>query len=110
MNFFRTYGRVLEKLGPDKHAAIILAVANIALPAAQFAEPILFGRVINVFAGAQGDPAAANWPLLWRLLFAWAAFGLSAIVGGALIALFADRLAHRRRLAVLTDYFEHVLQ
>jgi ATP-binding cassette subfamily B protein len=110
MNFFRTYGRVLEKLGPDKHAAINHAGANIAHPAPHFSEPKQLGRVINVFAGAQGDPAAANWPLLWRLLFAWAAFGLSAIVGGALIALFADRLAHRRRLAVLTDYFEHVLQ
>ena len=26
------------------------------------------------------------------------------------IALHADRLSHRRRQAVLTDYFEHVLQ
>ena len=29
---------------------------------------------------------------------------------GVLVALHADRLAHRRRQAVLTDYFEHVLQ
>jgi ATP-binding cassette subfamily B protein len=32
------------------------------------------------------------------------------IVCGTLIALVADRLAHRRRLAVLSSYFEHVLQ
>src|SRR5581483_1778429 len=37
-------------------------------------------------------------------------FGLFTIVCGALIALYADRLAHRRRLAVMTDYFEHILQ
>ena len=44
------------------------------------------------------------------LLGAWAAFGLFTIVCGVLVALYADRLAHRRRQAVLTDYFEHVLQ
>jgi ATP-binding cassette subfamily B protein len=32
------------------------------------------------------------------------------IVCGALVALFADRLAHQRRQAVLTGFFEHVLQ
>ena len=43
-------------------------------------------------------------------LGAWAGFGLFTIVCGTLVALHADRLSHRRRLAVLTDYFEHVLQ
>ena len=37
-------------------------------------------------------------------------FGLFTIVCATTVALFADRLAHRRRLAVLTSYFEHVLQ
>ena len=32
------------------------------------------------------------------------------IVCGALVALFADRLAHQRRQAVLSEFFEHVLQ
>jgi ATP-binding cassette subfamily B protein len=40
----------------------------------------------------------------------WAAFGLFTIVCGTAIALYADRLAHRRRQIVLTGYFEHVLQ
>jgi ATP-binding cassette subfamily B protein len=44
------------------------------------------------------------------LLSAWAGFGLFTIACGTLIALYADRLAHRRRHIVLTDYFEHVLQ
>ncbi len=38
------------------------------------------------------------------------AFGLFNIVAGVLVSLHADRLAHRRRLGVLTEYFEHVLQ
>ncbi len=36
--------------------------------------------------------------------------GCSRIISGTLVALYADRLSHRRRQAVLTDYFEHVLQ
>ena len=37
-------------------------------------------------------------------------FGLFIIVCGTLVALHADRLAHRQRQVVMTDYFEHVLQ
>ena len=54
--------------------------------------------------------AAPAWSDLTLLLGAWVAFGLFTIVCGTLVALYADRLAHRRRHAVLTSYFEHVLQ
>ena len=37
-------------------------------------------------------------------------FGLFSIVCSTLVALYADRLAHRERQRVLTDYFEHVLE
>ena len=40
------------------------------------------------------------------LLAAWAGFGLFTIACGTLIALYADRLAHRQRHVVLTSYFE----
>ena len=110
MSFVRLYGRVLDQLGPDRHVGWLLSVANVALAIALFAEPVLFGRVINVLAGAQANPASADWPHLWLLLLAWACFGLFTIVCATTVALFADRLAHRRRLAVLTSYFEHVLQ
>ena len=110
MSFVRLYGRVLDQLGPDRRVGWLLAVANVALAIALFAEPVLFGRVINVLAGAQANPASADWPHLWLLLLAWACFGLFTIVCATPVALYADRLAHRRRLAVLTSYFEHVLQ
>ena len=110
MSFVRLYGRVLDQLGPDRRVGWFLAIANVALAIALFAEPVLFGRVINVLAGAQANPASADWPHLWLLLLAWACFGLFTIVCATTVALFADRLAHRRRLAVLTSYFEHVLQ
>jgi len=46
----------------------------------------------------------------WPFLIAWVAFGLFTIGCSALVALHADRLAHRQRQAVLTSYFEHILQ
>ena len=110
MSFLSLYSRVLEKLGPDARVGWLLALANVALAIAQFAEPVLFGNVINVLTSAQGGKTAVDWSYLWLLLLVWVAFGLFTILCGTLVALFADRLAHRRRLVVLTSYFEHVLQ
>jgi ABC-type multidrug transport system fused ATPase/permease subunit len=110
MNLIRLYIRVLGLLGSDKKLGWILAGANIALAAAQFAEPVLFGKVIDTLTGAQARGQASFWGDLLMLLGAWSAFGLFTIVAGTLTALHADRLSHRRRLAVLTDFFEHVLQ
>ena len=110
MGFLQVYARVLGKLGPDSSLGWLLALANVAVTVALFAEPVLFGNVINVLAVAQGDAASADWGRLWWLILAWAGLGLFTIVCGTLIALVADRLAHRRRLAVLSSYFEHVLQ
>jgi glucan exporter ATP-binding protein len=85
-------------------------VANFALAGAMFAEPVLFGRIIDALAGAQAKGTTAAWPDLIKLIGAWVAFGLFTIVVGVTVALFADRLAHRRRQAVLTGFFDHVLQ
>lgn len=105
------YRRVLESLGSDKRLAWALALANVALVLAQFAEPVLFGRIIDRLTAASASPDRATlWGATWPYLFAWIAFGLFTIVCGALIALHADRLAHRRRHIVLQQYFEHVLQ
>jgi ATP-binding cassette, subfamily B, beta-glucan exporter len=110
MNFLRLYVRVLKQLGPDSRSGVFLALANLALALALFAEPVLFGRVINVLASAPVNAEATQWQKLWLLLAAWVTFGFFTIACGTLIALYADRLAHRRRQAVLTNYFEHVLQ
>jgi len=110
LGIIRLYGRVLALLGSDSRVAWILAVANVALASAQFAEPVLLGRIIDALTGAQTRGEPPSWPQLSVLLSAWAGFGLFTIACGTLIALYADRLAHRRRHVVLTDYFEHVLQ
>ena len=110
MNLFRLYGRVLALLGSERRLAWTLAVANIALASAQFAEPVLLGRIIDTLTAAQAAASPPSWPQLSLLLSAWAGFGLFTIACGTLIALYADRLSHRRRHVVLTGYFEHVLQ
>jgi glucan exporter ATP-binding protein len=110
MSLLQVYARVLSLLGPEKRLAWFLAGGNVALAAAQFAEPILFGRIIDTLSRAQAGSSAPTWTSLTPLLAAWVAFGLFTIVCSAWVALQADRLSHRRRLAVLTGYFEHVLQ
>lgn len=106
MSIFRLYTRVLELLGKEARLGWLLAVANLLLAASQFAEPVLFGRIIDVLSGKTVAGSSSAWPFL----FAWVAFGLFTIGCSALVALHADRLAHRQRQAVLTSYFEHILQ
>jgi glucan exporter ATP-binding protein len=110
MSFVRIYLRVLGLLRADRRLAVTLALANIALAGAQFAEPVLFGRIVDALSGplpAGVGPAARA---LAPLTGAWVGFGLFIIGAGTLVAWFADRLAHQRRNLVLADYFEHVLQ
>ena len=110
MSFLRLYGRVLALLAPEARLAITLAVANIALAVSQFVEPVLFGRIIDRLTGAlpAGLDAAAR--VLAPLIGTWVGLGLFIVVSAALVAWFADRLAHRRRNMVTADFFEHVLQ
>jgi len=110
MRIFQIYARVLALLGPEGRLGGILAIANIALAGAQFAEPVLFGRIIDTLAQARGESAAIQWADIFVLVAMWVGFGLFTIFSGALVALHADRLAHRRRHAVLASYYEHVLQ
>jgi len=109
MPLIRLYTRVLELLGKEARLGWILAAANLALAGAQFAEPVLFGKIVDVMSGrpATGLIAASS---PWPLLAAWVGFGLFTILCGAAVALNADKLAHRQRQAVLTDYFEHIMQ
>ena len=109
MNFFKIYIRVLRLLAPESRLAAVLVVGNLMLAVAQFAEPVLFGRIIDRLAGAQAQNRMPQWSELTPLLSAWVGFGLFTIAAAVLVALYADRLSHRRRLAVMSAYFDHVL-
>src|SRR3954447_1087841 len=110
MNFIKLYTRVLFMLGPEARLGWILAGANVALAAAQFAEPVLFGRIIDSLVRAQAASTTPRSGALTPLLAAWVGFGLFTIACSVLVALHADRLAHRRKQSITTMYFEHVLQ
>ena len=111
MGLVSLYSRVLGQLGPDLRLGALLALANVALAVTAFAEPILFGRIIDVLTQAQRpDAAPVTFGSLTPLIVAWVAFGLFSIGAGVLVALHADRLSHRRRLGVMATYFEHVLE
>src|SRR5256886_3852681 len=109
MSLIRLYIRVLGLLGKEARLGWIRAGANLLLAGTQFAEPVLFGRIVDVLSGKASASPLGSSPA-WLLLAAWAAFGLFTIGCSAVVALHADRLAHRQRQAVLTDYFEHIMQ
>jgi glucan exporter ATP-binding protein len=109
MSLLRLYLRVLELLGKEARLGWILAGANLLLAGAQFAEPVLFGKIVDTLSGKPAGGTLGSSPA-WPMLIAWAAFGLFTILCGAWVALHADRLAHRQRQAVLTSYFEHIMQ
>src|SRR5579872_7130220 len=110
MSLLRLYARVLGLLGKEARLGWILAGANLLLAGAQFAEPVLFGKIVDTLSGKPAAGPFGSSSSAWPMLLAWAAFGLFTILCGTWVALHADRLAHRQRQAVLTSYFEHILQ
>ncbi len=110
MKFIRLYMRVLELLGSEARMGWMLAVANLALAGALFVEPFLFGRIVDLLANAQGRVSELSSTDLMILVGAWVGFGLFIILCSTLVALHADRLAHRQYQVVRTMFFEHVLQ
>ena len=100
MNIVQTYLRALGLLASEKWLAIGLVVANVAIGLVQLAEPVLFGRVVDALAG--GKEA-------YPLIALWAALGLFSILASVVVAVAADRLAHRQRLLALAKAFERAI-
>jgi glucan exporter ATP-binding protein len=109
MSFFRLYRRVIVLLRPEARIAIVLVLANIVLAAAQFAEPVLFGRVIDRLTSGAASRVLPTLGSLSPLIAAWVGFALTSITLAMFVSLQADRMAHRQRLSVMARYFEHVL-
>jgi len=100
MSLLRLYTRALGMLAAERGLAIVLAAASVAIGLVQLAEPILFGRVVDSLSQGQ---AAFTYIALWALL------GLFGIIAGAAVAVYADRLAHRRHLAAMAEAFERAM-
>jgi ATP-binding cassette subfamily B protein len=107
--FLSTYRRVLRLLFVERSVVGTLVVANAAVATLFFLEPVLFGRLIDVLTHATARPPAETWRASLVTLGIWGTLGVTGILANFLVALTADRLVHRRRLAVTVDYFDHVL-
>lgn len=100
MKLLNLYVRALSMLRAERGLAIALAGASVAIGLVQLAEPILFGRVVDSLSKGQ---AAFTYIALWALL------GLFGILAGAAVAVYADRLAHRRHLGAMAEAFERAM-
>ena len=100
MSLLNIYWKSLQYLGAEKRATVFICVVNIALALTMLFEPLLMGLVIQAIA----DKAD-----IWVPLTQLAAVGLFHIGANVLVAREADRLAHRRKLAVLTESYNRVI-
>lgn len=100
MPLISLYTRAIGMLAEERGLAIALAAASVAIGIVQLAEPILFGRVVDSLSKGQ---EAFTYIALWALL------GLFGIIAGAAVAVYADRLAHRRDLAAMAEAFERAM-
>ncbi|CAN0448797.1 unnamed protein product, partial [Phaeothamnion confervicola] len=76
---------------------LVLVLAGGCIAMVQVYEQVLFGRVVDVLA-SRGDATP--------IILQWAGLGLFGILAGVIVAVAADRLAHRQRLAAMRSAFE----
>ena len=100
MQLISVHLRALGLLASERWLTTWLVLANVGIAIVALAEPILFGQVVDALARSQ--PA-------YTLIMLWAALGLFGIVAGVIVAVAADRLAHRQRLAAMSQAFERTL-
>ena len=102
MSILSVYLRALRLLAPERALAVGLALGNLALAGILFAEPMLFGRVVDALTSKHGHATL--------LIGAWALAGFAGVVAGVLVSLHADRMAYRRRMAAIRMFFEHAIK
>jgi ATP-binding cassette subfamily B protein len=100
LTLVQIYKRALALLAPEKYLAIALAAAGVIIASVQLAEPILFGRVVDALS--KGDDA-------FTIIGLWALIGVFGIGASVAVSVYADRLAHRRKLAHMSDVFEQAI-
>lgn len=95
-----TIRRALGLVWQERGVVLGLVAANAVLAGVQLAEPVLFGKVIDALAGGQASAG---------LIGGWAALGIAGILAGVVVAVAADRLCHRRRLAAMSAAFDRAI-
>jgi ATP-binding cassette subfamily B protein len=97
---WEVYKRALSMLLAERARAFWVIVCGVALGAVPIAEQVLLARVVDALALGQGA---------FPIIGLWALVGLVGIFAGVVVAVTADRLAHRRRLSALGQAFEHAI-
>jgi len=100
LSLLRIYWRALSMLHPERWLSGVLAVANVAIALVLLAEPVLFGKVVDSLSKGQDS---------FPIIGLWAALGLFGILASVLVSVFADRLAHRQRLAAMSRAFDRAI-
>jgi ATP-binding cassette, subfamily B, beta-glucan exporter len=100
LSIWEVYKRALAMLLVERTRAFWVVACGIALGAVPIAEQVLLARVVDALALGQGA---------FPIIGLWALVGLVGIFAGVVVAVMADRLAHRRRLAALGQAFEHAI-
>ena len=100
MTIVQVYKRTLGLLATERSVTVWVAISGMAIAVVQLAEPLLFGRVVDALS--RGQEA-------FPIIGIWAALGIFGIVAGVIVAVVADRLAHRRRLAAIGLGFERAI-
>jgi ATP-binding cassette subfamily B protein len=107
VKFLAVYGRVLGLLRRDRGVAMGLVMANLMVMGFQFAEPVLFGRVINLLTGSDYMTDKSVIRGVEVLLSIWAGIGLISIGANISVAVQAWRgisamFSHCRQPSIAT--------
>jgi glucan exporter ATP-binding protein len=100
MSTWDIYRRAMAMLVVERRQTVGIVICGIALGVVPIAEQVLLARVVDALALGK-----AAFPIIGL----WAVLGLIGIIAGVIVAVMADRLAHRRRLAALGQAFEHAI-
>ena len=100
MSIWDIYKRALAMLVVERGQTALVVLSGVALATVPIAEQVLLARVVDALTRGQGA---------FQIIGLWAVLGLFGIIAGVIVAVVADRLAHRRRLAALGQAFEHAI-
>jgi ATP-binding cassette subfamily B protein len=100
MSTWDIYKRAMAMLVVERRQTVGLVICGIALGVVPIAEQVLLARVVDALALGKGA---------FPIIGLWAVLGFIGIIAGVIVAVMADRLSHRRRLAALGQAFEHAI-
>ena len=100
MSTWDIYKRAMAMLVVERRQTVSIVICGVALGVVPIAEQVLLARVVDALALGKGA---------FPIIGLWAVLGFIGIIAGVIVAVMADRLAHRRRLAALGQAFEHAI-